>query len=263
MRMAHGADGHGTGIGNFGNLLVPDSKCFFQRLIKSIGTRLSPVDRQMRPVDGCQKFSSHRIILIQHTYRLNGCTAAVVKIIGNFIQNGKLRLFELMGLRSGHTAALQTSPETDGKLYPGSCQFRWEDHFLMIRTGLTVRRTVDINQPLKTGIQSVTCFSNIKKAGNLLSRPFCRDIHGLADPHIGASSDPEISFFQTACINDTLRSFSYRFFLRCTCIKYRNLHPFSVAEILQFFCASFQLFQCKKHTVSSFSAGITFFLALL
>ena len=250
--MTYGVNGHRAGVGNFGNLLVPDRKCFFQRLIKGIGTRLSPVDRQMRPVDGCQQFPSHRIILIQHTYRLDGCAAAVIEIIRSLIQDCKLRLFELMGLRGWHTSALQPCPETDGKIHPGPCQFRREDHFFMIRTGLAVRRTVDIDQPLKTGVQSVTCFSDIKQAGNLLSRPFCRNIHGLADPHIGSSSDPEISFLQAARINDTLRPLSHRFFLRCACFKYRDLHPFSVAEILQFFCAPLQLFQCKKHTFPPF-----------
>ena len=247
MGMAHSMNGHRAGVGNFGNLLVPDSQSFFQGFIKSLGTWLSPVDGEMRPVDGGQKLSSHGIIFIQNPHSLNGRPAAVVKIICSLVQNRDLCLFELVRLRCGHAAALQTCPETNGKLHFGSGKLSREDHFLMIGTGLAVGGAVDIDQAFKAGVQSVAGFSHIKKAGNLLSCPFCRDFHGLTNPHISASSGPEITFFQSSGVNDALRTFSHRLLLRCTCVKCRNLNPLSVAEIFQLLRASFQFFQCKKH----------------
>ena len=117
VRMAHCMNRHRAGPGNPGNLLVPDFQSVFQRCIKSIGARFSPVNRQMCTINSCLKISSYGIVLIQHTHSLNSRSAAVIEIIRNLIQNGKFCLFELMCLWCWYPAAFQSCPETDGKLH--------------------------------------------------------------------------------------------------------------------------------------------------
>ena len=71
----------------------------------------------MCTIHSCQKICSYGIVLIQHTHSLNSRSAAVIKIIRNLIQNGKLCLFELMSLLCWYSAAFQSCPEADSQLH--------------------------------------------------------------------------------------------------------------------------------------------------